>query len=474
MEAVLDLPEVGLPAHPERLRQHDLAGLEAGPVGGAREERRHREGRRPDAGTRIRDEQQHREYGQEDAEDSGAGRREPERRDDGAGEGGVHREPDRQDVVEERQELRVACEADRLVAERRRQRHDSVPVDCQLRPEGEVDGERERAEQEAPAGRPPGAAGVERDDREQRQADQRSLLGAVAREVLCEPLGPAGAGRLQMRRDDEVEQVGRVLGGRLEAGDPQVDERLVDERGGEDGGEEVGKRDRPEQGDERAAASRDEREAEQEGEPEHHRQGQRDLRRQVELEPEEQAELDDEAGALDASLECPHADEGDERDDEHRRELRLPEDVAELVAREAEEVAAEQRRPEPARQVAAEQEGREGRQGGQQCGGDVVGGDRPDERRQRREDDRDRRHRVRPDEVDTTRGPDEMRHERVLQVHDRMQPPAERPDRNLRVVEDADVLPARREQRPQPEVEEREQRVDREGDPRSPAAASND
>ena len=72
-----------------------------------------------------------------------------------AGERRVHREPYRQDVVEERQELRVAGDADRLVAERRRQRHDPVPVDRQLRPQREVDGE-SRARR-AESGRGPSA-----------------------------------------------------------------------------------------------------------------------------------------------------------------------------------------------------------------------------------------------------------------------------------------------------------------------------
>ena len=63
VEPVLGLPQNRLTAASDRFRQHDLVSRQAGSVRGAREERRHREGRGPDTGARVRDEQQHGEPG---------------------------------------------------------------------------------------------------------------------------------------------------------------------------------------------------------------------------------------------------------------------------------------------------------------------------------------------------------------------------------------------------------------------------
>ena len=100
--------------------------------------------------------------------------------------------------------------------------------------------------------------------------------------------------------------------------------------------------------------------------------------------------------------------------------------------------------------------------GRQRHGRDVVGGDRPERARSAA-----RRAPTIAGTVFTqtrstpARRPDVVRDERVVPAGDRVQPPGERPDRDLRVVEDADVLAARLEQRPQPEEQEREERVDR-------------
>ncbi len=136
--------------------------------------------------------------------------------------------------------------------------------------------------------------------------------------------------------------------------------------------------------------------------------------------------------------------------------------LAQHVAREPEEEAAEERGNEAACQVAAEQERGPGGERGQERRGDVVGGDRPESERQRREEQREPWYRRRPGEVDAARRPDRVREERVLAVQDRVRPPGKRPDEDLRIGPVPDVLQPRLDQQPQSEVEERDQAVDRE------------
>src|SRR5581483_8279810 len=76
-----------------------------------------------------------------------------------------------------------------------------------------------------------------------------------------------------------------------------------------------------------------------------------------------------------------------------------------------------------------------------------------------RREERDRRDRVHPGEVDADRCPDRVRHEWVLTVQDGVRPPRERPDRDLGVVRLAEVLLPRLGEERQPEEQERDQAV---------------
>ena len=93
-----------------------------------------------------------------------------------------------------------------------------------------------------------------------------------------------------------------------------------------------------------------------------------------------------------------------------------------------------------------------------------------DEQRQGGEQDGEAGDDRRPGQVDPGRRPDGRRDQRVLAVEDRVREPAERPDHDLRVVERADVLAARLDHEPQPEVEERDGAVGGEGRRACPAA----
>ncbi len=103
--------------------------------------------------------------------------------------------------------------------------------------------------------------------------------------------------------------------------------------------------------------------------------------------------------------------------------------------------------------------GAEGGEDRQQHAGDVVGGDRPDEQGQRREEQREPGDGGRPEQVDAVGGPDRPRDERVLGVQNRVGPPAEAPDERLGVGAEADVVAPRLDQEPQTEIEEGEDRV---------------
>ena len=170
------LPEHRLAARADRLGQHVPAGGEAGPVLLAREKRRHRVGRRPDAGAGVRHEQQHGEHREEPAEHARARRRRPERADHGDRERRIEREAHREDVVEQRQELRAPADRDRLMPEHVRQRDHLVPADDSLGPSERYVTSEQRGEQEPPAVGAPAPHGVEDDD--QRAAGSRRTTPA--------------------------------------------------------------------------------------------------------------------------------------------------------------------------------------------------------------------------------------------------------------------------------------------------------
>ena len=130
--------------------------------------------------------------------------------------------------------------------------------------------------------------------------------------------------------------------------------------------------------------------------------------------------------------------------------------LSEHVAREAEQVPADQRGPEAAREPTAEQEHRPGRERRQGHGEDVVGGDRVEEQRQRRQDEGEAWHGGDPRQVGRAGRPDEMGDERVLAERQGVWPPGERPDEDHRVVGEADVLVLAPDDDAEAEVEERD------------------
>src|ERR1700739_4379332 len=101
-----------------------------------------------------------------------------------------------------------------------------MPGDAKLRAEREVDGDGERAEQEAPAEGAPRRAGVEDEDHEQRQPDQVPLLERLPGKPARDRVRPAEGDRLEVRRDDEVDDVRGVLGRGLERSLVKVAERV--------------------------------------------------------------------------------------------------------------------------------------------------------------------------------------------------------------------------------------------------------
>ena len=172
-----------------------------------------------------------------------------------------------------------------------------------------------------------------------------------------------------------------------------------------------------------------------------------------------------------SAFEVAEDDERDERHEEHRGHVQVPLLLAEHVAREAEQVAADERRPERAGQVAAEQERRPGGERRHQHGGDVVG-----RRPAPAAASAARTSSARPGAVvvqarlTPSGAQTAWRDERVLPVQDRVRPPAERPDEDLRVVERR-CTGARLDQQAQPEIEQRQSGERGEGGGARPVAA---
>ena len=193
------------------------------------------------------------------------------------------------------------------------------------------------------------------------------------------------------------------------------------------------------------------------------RQGEREceehLGREQDLAREQQAEPPCEPASAERPFEVPEHDERREREEEHRAHVHVALELTEHVAREAEQVAARERGPERARQMTAEQERRPRRERRHQDRGDVVGGDRAGEERYGRERKREPRNRRDPREVEADRRPDRVREDRVLPVENRVRPPAERPDEDLRVGAEADPVAAWMGGDRDAEVQERDRKV---------------
>ncbi len=342
------------------------------------------------------------------------------------------------------------------MTERRRERDQLVAVHDQAGPEGEVarehDGDHERNGRAASA-----SSDVRRAGRLPVPAARvDALFDDVAAEVAGDRMRPTCTHRLEVRRDHEVQDVaGVVLRGR-EPGEPDVCERVVEERRCEQRREDIGTGQRGEQPDEALPPLGHEEQRQRKRQHERDGRRERDLGREVDLERDQRPEADDQGARPELALERAHDHECDQGDCEDRGQVRLPQHVPELVAREAEEVAADRGRPETADEMPAEQVRSPCRERRHQHRGHVVGGNRTDRCRERRKDDRKCRRRRRPGQVHAARRPEHMLDERILEVLERVEPPAERPDEDLRIVGQADVLVPGLDQDPEPEEREGE------------------
>src|SRR5581483_6903827 len=138
-----------------------------------------------------------------------------------------------------------------------------------------------------------------------------------------------------------------------------------------------------------------------------------------------------------------HEDERDERHEEDACHVQMAgEELSEHRAREPEQVAADERRPQRAGQAAAEQVCRPGGERREEQRGGVVRDRRSEQHRHRREEERQAGTRRRPGEVDAGRRVDDVGDERVRPGADRVRPPGERPDEDRVVAGLSDDEPA--------------------------------
>ena len=191
-------------------------------------------------------------------------------------------------------------------------------------------------------------------DREQRQPQVGAVLGVVASERRGRPVDEPRVERCQPRRHDEVQQICREEAGGVERAALEVRQRIDEQRARQDGRDEIGDEQRAHERGEPAAACGDERQGgdprDQQGECEREQQ----LGREQELNGQQRAEPEDEPAIVERPLDVADHEQCRERHEEHRAHVQVPLQVAELVAREAEQVAAGERGPVGARHVPAE------------------------------------------------------------------------------------------------------------------------
>ena len=141
-------------------------------------------------------------------------------------------------------------------------------------------------------------------------------------------------------------------------------EGVDEQRGREQEGEPVARRQRAHQRAEARPDVAHEPPAEAEPDRQRRRRGQEDLGREGRLQPEQRGDPPDEAASAERPVDEAHDRERDERQQEHRRHMHVPELLSEHVAGEPEDVAADDRRPQRDRQVPAEQVGAPRGEGG--------------------------------------------------------------------------------------------------------------
>ncbi len=330
------------------------------------------------------------------------------------------------------------------------------------------EGDHEERDEEAAARAAAPLPGEEHDDHEQRDADIGAALDVVPREVLGEaPAPPPAEGGL--RREDEVEDVGGEVLGAGRRVRVVAARDVVEERRRHDRSEDVAAGERQERPAKLRARAGDEERGEEERR--HERKGRReqDLGRDQHLGGEDRAHLERESAAARLILDEAEHHECGEREQEDGG----AEDVRELcrhqVAREAEDPAGRKRRPGRSGEAAREQERGPGGERRHQDRGDVVGEDGPEEERERCEGERKPGDARRPRQVEPAGRPDLVGVDRVEPVQDRVRPPGERPDEDLRVGEEpADHVALRVRGDREPEKEERDGEVGR----KRPAAAT--
>src|SRR5262249_11626209 len=231
------------------------------------------------------------------------------------------------------------------------------------------------------------------------------------------------------------------------------------ERGGNHERDSGGSEERQPDRLEGSARGWDQSVGEEDREEERERGREQNLGREPEREPEQHAEPPREPPSADLNLNEAHDRESHERQQEHRRRVHVSLQLAEHVTREPEQVPSDERRPERPGQVTAEDVSRPRRDGRQEQLGGVEGRGRAEERSQRREEERQPRDARRPDEVDAGGGVDRMAVERVLPRLERVEPPGERPHKDLRVSAVTEQVAARMTRQPGTEEREREQDV---------------
>jgi hypothetical protein len=173
----------------------------------------------------------------------------------------------------------------------------------------------------------------------------------------------------------------------------------------------------------------------QQRKPSHEEADQQHLGRQQHLHAEHDPHQQDEPSLRDLLVEALQHQQHGGRRQEDRREVEVAEQVGGHVGAEAEHQPTDERRAEAVGEVAAEPEGKPGRERRQQHRDDVVGDHRPGHERHRGHEERCRWEREPAlSQVRPVGRPDDVGHERVEPVEDRVRPPLEGPHERGRIA----------------------------------------
>ena len=318
--------------------------------------------------------------------------------------------------------------------------------------------------QQHPTGHRSPLGGAEPGHDQQQRPQVRPFLG----EPRGERRGPGGEHVVPDERgprgEEEVQQIRGVRGRPPCPNRKRALEEIEEVRADHGSGDDVGREDPRGQRDDISPAGPSEPHGQQQGDPSEQGRGEEDLGGKGEQEHQHPAQCGGERQRAELALQAQHDQQHGQGHGKDQREVQVSGHLGQLVGREPEEVAPQDRGPEAVGHLATQQERGPPRQRGRGQHQEVVGDHGPPQRGEGGHQEAGPRDGCGPGHVEAPRGPDQVRDERVQAVAEGVRPPVEEPDLRAGVRVPAGHLPGGQADVGVGQVSEQGRREESEGD----------